>query len=84
MAAQDFDDERWKAESDANTLAESDVIKADEGRMTAAESAARRMAEEAEIRAASLRNIVEGTGQTVDELKKRFPRSFSTLFPGMT
>ena len=81
MSNQSFDDERWQAESDANTLAESDVIKSDEGRMTSAKGAARRMAKEATIRAKSLQNIVEGTGMTAGQIKERFSKSYSTLYP---
>ena len=83
MSLQEKSDAQWQAESDANTLAESDVIRADEGRITSAKSAARNMAKEAEVRAESLKRIVEGTGMTEDQIRKRYPKSYKTIFPGM-
>jgi len=40
------DEKRWQAESDARTLANSDVIKADPDRLQAAGTAAEKMAED--------------------------------------
>ena len=77
-------DEEWEAESDANTLAEANVIQADEGRMTKAKTAAKKMAKEAEIRAKSLEDLVDGTGKTKEEIKKLFPNSWQQMYPGMT
>lgn len=40
------DEKRWRAESDARTLAESNVISTDSARLKAAQAAAKRMAAE--------------------------------------
>lgn len=42
----DFDEEKWKAESDARTLADSDVIRNDTSRHSKAQEAAVRLAKE--------------------------------------
>ncbi len=51
------DDKKWKAESDARTLAEAEIIKKDENRVTAAQEAAKRLAEEAKKEAESMADV---------------------------
>jgi len=41
-----YDEKRWRAESDARTLSEAEVIKGDDGRMKAAAEVAKKLAEE--------------------------------------
>lgn len=50
-------DKRWQAESDANTLAEAQVIANNPERMTAAKAAAKRIADEQADRTQSLRKV---------------------------
>ncbi len=47
-------DRDWEAENDASTLAEAELIKADEKRMKKAQEAAKKMADEARDRAHAL------------------------------
>ena len=54
MTAQD---KKWRAEEDARTLAEAEVVKRDTIRMKAATNAAKKMADEQKVRAASLRKV---------------------------
>lgn len=49
----------WQAEEDANTLSRAEEIKADKARMKSAADAARRMQEDAEIRAKALKRIAK-------------------------
>jgi len=55
--AVDADEKRWKAESDALTLAEAEQIKADTRRSAAARKAAMKMADDAKERANSFSKI---------------------------
>ncbi len=50
-------DKRFRAESDAHTLTEAELINGDKTRLSAAQTAAKRLAEEAEKRAQSLKKI---------------------------
>ena len=76
-------DQEWEAESDANTLAESTVIKADEGRFANAKTAAKRLEKETEKRLQGYRNIIQDNGMTVEQARKKFPNSFDKMFPGL-
>lgn len=51
------DEKRWRAESDAHTLAEADIIRNDKERLEAATEAAKKMAEEQLQRAASMKHV---------------------------
>lgn len=54
---------QWKAETDAQTLAEADIINKDENRLSAAKSASKRMIEEKELELKGLRKIAERKNQ---------------------
>ena len=51
---------KWKAENDARTLAEADVITKDKNRMEAAQKAAEEMAAEQEKEAEAMKKVSEG------------------------
>lgn len=51
------DEKRWRAESDARTLAEAETIKQDETRLTEAQTAAKRMADEEAERLKAMRKV---------------------------
>ena len=51
------DEKRWRAEADAHTLAESEVIKNDQARLTEAKKAAKRMAEEERKKASAMTKV---------------------------
>lgn len=51
------DDKRWRAESDANTLAEAQVIAGDPERMAAAKTAAKHIADERSEQLQGLRKV---------------------------
>lgn len=51
------DEKKWQAESDARTLAESEVIRGDEARMKAAQEAAASLAEDKQKELDGLRAI---------------------------
>jgi len=53
-------EEDWKAECDANTLAEAEGIKSDEKRLAKAQEAAKRMLAEQEARAKALKALAGG------------------------
>ncbi len=53
------DEKRWRAESDARTLAESNVISTDSARLKAAQAAAKRMAVEQERQASSMQKVAK-------------------------
>ncbi len=50
---------KWRAEDDARTLAEANVIKNDKKRLAAAQQVANKMAEDAAVRAATLKQVVK-------------------------
>lgn len=54
---------KWRAEDDARTLAEASVIKNDKKRLTAAQKVASKMAEDAAIRATTLKQVVKIKGK---------------------
>ena len=56
-------EEEWQAESDAHTLAEAELIKGDEKRHGKAQEAAKRLADEAQERAFSMKKIAEFYGK---------------------
>ena len=58
------EDKRWRAESDARTLAEATVIQKDAQRMKAATEAAARMAEEQRKEAAAMTSVARRKGNT--------------------
>lgn len=68
-----IDDKRWRAESDAHTLAKSIVIQKDPIRMKAATEAAERMAKEKREDANAMGNVAKrkagGSGSTVSKQK---------------
>jgi hypothetical protein len=51
------EDKKWRAKSDARTLAEAKMIKEDEERLTAATAAAEEMAEEQLKEAVSMKSV---------------------------
>jgi hypothetical protein len=51
------DEKRWRAEQDAHTLAEAQVISKDQDRLTAAQQEAERVAKSAEERAQAYKNV---------------------------
>ncbi len=54
------DDKKWRAESDARTLADAEAIKADKARFSAAQAAAKRMLEEQETKAMAMHKVAHG------------------------
>jgi membrane protein involved in colicin uptake len=56
------EEKRWRAEEDARTLAEAEVIKKDSARLKAAQQAAAKMAKEAADRAAGMSKIASKKG----------------------
>jgi len=56
------EEKRWQAESDAHTLAESEVIKGDPTRLEAAQKAAEEMAKEQRARADSMSAVAKWKG----------------------
>ena len=50
----------WKAESDAHTLAEAEVIKTDKSRNSAAKKAAKKIATDQNARAAAMNQVAAG------------------------
>lgn len=57
----------WQAENDANTLARADEIKSDKSRLDRAAEAARKMQEEADARAKSLKRIAKKGGKRMSK-----------------
>lgn len=53
-------EDKWRAESDARTLAEAEVIKADSKRFKAAQKAAKEMARSKKVEADSMMQIASG------------------------
>jgi hypothetical protein len=51
------DEKRWRAESDARTIAEAKVIMGDPGRMKAAATAAKKMVEDKKAELAGLKQV---------------------------
>ena len=51
------DEKKWKAESDARSLAEAEVIKKDKNRFTAAQEAAKELAKESKKEAESMADV---------------------------
>ena len=51
------DEKKWKAESDARTLAEAEVIKKDESRLAAAQEAAKSLVKDAKEEADSMKDV---------------------------
>jgi hypothetical protein len=60
------EEKRWRAESDARTLAEAEAIKQDTSRKKAAARAAKAMVEKEEIEARALKKIAR-----MDNVKKK-------------
>ena len=58
-AALQDDEDKWKAESDAMTLADAEVIRGDEKRHGKAKEAGERLAKEAEEHAKAMRTICD-------------------------
>ena len=52
-------EQEWRAESDANTLAEAKVIAQDAARLSAARSAAERLAEEQRAKANAMQKVAD-------------------------
>ena len=53
-------EEKWKAEGDAHTLSEAEVIRGDEKRLEKAQEAAIRLAKEAEEQASAMKDVARG------------------------
>lgn len=51
------DEKKWRAESDAYTLAEAEAIRADKSRLKLAAVEAKKMAKEAEARAKGMKKV---------------------------
>lgn len=64
------DEKRWRAESDARTLAEAETIKQDEKRLSDAQVAAKRMAEEEAERLKAMRKVAGRKGTTATNQKQ--------------
>jgi hypothetical protein len=56
------EEKRWRAEEDARTLAEAEMIKKDSARLKSAQQAAAKMAKEAADRAAGMRKVASKKG----------------------
>lgn len=65
--AESADDRRWRAESDARTMAEAEQIKHDPPRLDAARTAAKRMADEEAERVKGLRKVAGSKGKGTDK-----------------
>lgn len=61
------DERRWRAESDARTLAEANVIKTDKSRLEAATTAAQRMAEQTREEAAAMSKVARQKSRQTSE-----------------
>ena len=59
MASLSADEKRWRAESDARTLAEANVITGDSTRLKAARAAAKRMAAEQMKYASAMQKVAK-------------------------
>ncbi len=68
------DEKRWQAESDARTLSESKIIAADENRLSAAKTAADRLAVEERKKAEALESVGKVFKQK-DSAKRLFPNT---------
>ena len=64
MGPMSVDDAKWQAESDARTLAEAKRIMADNSRLTAAQIAAKVMADKEEEEAKAMRKVADGGDPT--------------------
>ncbi len=64
------EEKKWRAESDARTLAEAEAIKADPKRLKVAQGAAKEMAEEEERRAKAMKAVADDLLVPVESLKK--------------
>lgn len=53
------EEKKWRAESDASTLAEAEAIKSDKSRLKAAAAEARKMAKDAENRAKGMKRVAK-------------------------
>jgi hypothetical protein len=53
------DEKKWRAESDARTLAETEVIMGDKDRLSAAREAAKKMADKAQEEARGMANVAK-------------------------
>lgn len=69
------DEKRWQAESDARTLSEAKIISDDENRLSAAKTAAERLAEEERKRAEALEKVSNVRSGKVGRDKKMFPNT---------
>ena len=69
------DEKRWQAESDARTLSQGTIIKADENRMAAAKKAADRLAEEEQEQAEALKKVASGKVSSDPKVRKMFPNT---------
>lgn len=68
------DEKRWRAESDAQTLAEAQRIAEDKGRLNLAKGAAQKMADDALKRARSLTNVAKTPVAKTPAQKKTAPK----------
>lgn len=73
------EDKKWRAEDDARTLAQSEVVKSDPERLNAAKEAAKKMAEEDMEKAKAMSHVagIKGTkkqdSSSVDSFKSDTP-----------
>jgi hypothetical protein len=60
-------EQQWQKESDARTLAEAEAIRAKPSRLKGAQSAAKKMAKEAEIQAQSMKKVAATKSKTASK-----------------
>jgi len=65
------DERKWRAQDDARTLAQANVIKQDQQRLAAAKAEARRMAEEQAKEAAAMRGVAGKAAQAPKQQAKK-------------
>lgn len=71
MAHQPKSEAAFRAEMDANTLAEAEAIKKTPGRMTKAKTAAKRLASEKEKQAQGMRKVAGRKASTAKSSRRR-------------
>ncbi len=70
------DDKRWEAESDARTLSEAKIINDDEKRLSAATTAADRLAEEKREQAEAMEKVAKTDNDKKTKIRsKMFPNT---------
>ena len=70
MSEMTAEDKKWQAQMDARTLAEAETVKSDEGRLEAATTVAKEMAEEQIQEALSMKRVANLSGKLYPSLSE--------------